>query len=95
MNLVELNKADRLGLPPGPLRAWITFFKHWQNVVTDTEVALRALAETIAWVVGYQGELRFDLSKLDGPPRKWLDVSRLSALGWRARYPHHHNAIRL
>ena len=31
MNLVELTKADRLGLPPGPLRAWITFFKHWQE----------------------------------------------------------------
>lgn len=31
MNLIELNKADRLGLPPGPLSAWITFFKHWQD----------------------------------------------------------------
>ncbi len=34
MNLVELNKADRLGLPPGALRAWITFFKHWQEELT-------------------------------------------------------------
>lgn len=34
MNLVELNKADRLGLSPGPLRAWITFFKHWQEDLT-------------------------------------------------------------
>jgi predicted transposase/invertase (TIGR01784 family) len=34
MNLIELNKADRLGLPPGPLRAWITFFKHWQEELT-------------------------------------------------------------
>ncbi|MCG5517405.1 MULTISPECIES: Rpn family recombination-promoting nuclease/putative transposase [unclassified Ectothiorhodospira] len=31
MNLIELNKADRLGLPEGPLRAWITFFKHWRE----------------------------------------------------------------
>ena len=31
MNLVELRKADRLGLTSGPLRAWITFFKHWQE----------------------------------------------------------------
>jgi predicted transposase/invertase (TIGR01784 family) len=38
MNLVELNKADRLGLPPGPLRAWITFFKHWQEELTMATV---------------------------------------------------------
>ena len=34
MNLVELTKADRLGLTSGPLRAWITFFKHWQEELT-------------------------------------------------------------
>jgi predicted transposase/invertase (TIGR01784 family) len=38
MNLIELNKADRLGLPPGPLRAWITFFKHWQDEITMATV---------------------------------------------------------
>jgi len=39
MNLVELNKADRLGLEPGPLSAWITFFKHWQEELTMANVA--------------------------------------------------------
>jgi len=39
MNLIELTKADRLGLPPGPLRAWITFFKHWQEELTMATVA--------------------------------------------------------
>ncbi|MCG5504568.1 Rpn family recombination-promoting nuclease/putative transposase [Ectothiorhodospira variabilis] len=39
MNLIELNKADRLGLPEGPLRAWITFFKHWQEELTMAKVA--------------------------------------------------------
>lgn len=39
MNLIELNKADRLGLPPGPLLAWITFFKHWQEEVTMANIA--------------------------------------------------------
>jgi predicted transposase/invertase (TIGR01784 family) len=34
MNLVELTKADRLGLSPGPLHAWIAFFKHWQEELT-------------------------------------------------------------
>ena len=54
------------------------------NVGTGVDVTIRALAETIAGVTGYQGALRFDPSKPDGPPRKLLDVSRLSALGWRA-----------
>ena len=39
MNLIELNKADRLGLPEGPLRAWITFFKHWQEELTMANIA--------------------------------------------------------
>jgi len=39
MNLIELNKADRLGLAPGPLSAWITFFKHWQEALTMANVA--------------------------------------------------------
>jgi predicted transposase/invertase (TIGR01784 family) len=34
LNLIELNKADRLGLPASPLRTWITFFKHWQEEFT-------------------------------------------------------------
>jgi predicted transposase/invertase (TIGR01784 family) len=38
MNLIELNKADRLGLPDGPIRAWITFFKHWQEELTMADV---------------------------------------------------------
>ncbi|MBK1618594.1 hypothetical protein CKO42_09110 [Lamprobacter modestohalophilus] len=39
MNLIELSKADRLGLAPGPLRAWVTFFKHWQEELTMATVA--------------------------------------------------------
>jgi len=39
MNLIELKKADRLGLPAGPLRAWITFFKHWQEEMTMATVS--------------------------------------------------------
>ena len=39
MNLIELNKADRLGLSPEPLRAWITFFKHWREELTMATVA--------------------------------------------------------
>jgi nucleoside-diphosphate-sugar epimerase len=45
------------------------------------------LAELIADVVGFRGELRFDTSKPDGTPRKLLDVSRIMALGWRPTTP--------
>jgi GDP-L-fucose synthase len=55
------------------------------NVGTGTDVTIRELAETIADVVGWDGELRFDLSMPDGTPRKLLDVSKLAALGWQAR----------
>ncbi|MEJ2034277.1 MAG: NAD-dependent epimerase/dehydratase family protein, partial [Deltaproteobacteria bacterium] len=54
------------------------------NVGTGTDVTIRELAEIVRDVVGFSGELRFDTSKPDGTLRKLLDVSRLSALGWRA-----------
>ncbi|EPC03718.1 GDP-L-fucose synthase [Litchfieldella anticariensis FP35 = DSM 16096] len=54
------------------------------NVGTGVDCTIRELAETVAKVVGYQGEVAFDTSKPDGTPRKLLDVSRLTALGWQA-----------
>lgn len=54
------------------------------NVGTGVDCTIRELAETIAKVTGYTGDLIFDSSKPDGTPRKLMDVSRLSALGWRA-----------
>jgi GDP-L-fucose synthase len=57
------------------------------NVGVGADVSIRELAELIRDAVGYQGELRFDAGKPDGTPRKLLDVSRLSALGWQARTP--------
>lgn len=54
------------------------------NVGTGVDVTIRALAEQIAAVVGYEGQLTFDASKPDGTPRKLLDVSLLRALGWSA-----------
>ena len=55
------------------------------NVGTGQDVTIRELAETIARVTGFGGELVFDPGKPDGTPRKLLDVSRLKALGWEAR----------
>jgi GDP-L-fucose synthase len=57
------------------------------NVGVGEDVSIRELAELVRDVVGYRGELIFDASKPDGTPRKLLDVSRLTALGWRATTP--------
>jgi GDP-L-fucose synthase len=53
------------------------------NVGNGQDQTIRELAELIAKVVGFDGVLRFDPSKPDGTPRKLLDTSRLSSLGWR------------
>ena len=55
------------------------------NVGTGVDVTIRELAEQVAAVVGFDGQLTFDASKPDGTPRKLLDVSLLAQLGWRAR----------
>ena len=54
------------------------------NIGTGQDVTIRELAETIAGVVGYEGEYRYDTTMPDGTPRKLLDVSRLRELGWTA-----------
>lgn len=54
------------------------------NVGTGTDVTIAEIAGLISEVVGYQGRVAFDAGKPDGAPRKWLDVSRLSNMGWRS-----------
>ncbi len=55
------------------------------NIGMGEDISIRELAELIARVVGFEGELVFDISKPDGTPRKLLDVSRLKNLGWQAK----------
>ena len=57
------------------------------NVGTGVDLTIRALAEQIAAVVGFNGDLLWDTSKPDGTPKKQLDVSRLRAMGWSASIP--------
>ncbi len=54
------------------------------NVGTGVDCTIRELAEKVAKVTGFGGRLTFDASKPDGTPRKLLDVTRLTALGWQA-----------
>lgn len=57
------------------------------NVGTGEDLPIAELAETIAKVVGYYGDIRWDESKPDGTPRKLLDIERMSNMGWHARVP--------
>ena len=52
------------------------------NVGTGKDLSIKALAETIKGIVGYQGEIVWDSSKPDGTPRKLMDVEKLTKLGW-------------
>jgi GDP-L-fucose synthase len=55
------------------------------NVGCGDDITIRNLAETIARIIGYKGDIAFDLSKPDGTPRKLMDSARLNALGWQAK----------
>ena len=55
------------------------------NIGTGQDVTIRELAETVMDVVGFQGDIVFDATKPDGTPRKLMDVSRLTGLGWTAK----------
>jgi GDP-L-fucose synthase len=55
------------------------------NVGSGSDVTIAEVAKTIAQTVGYAGQIEFDTSKPDGAPRKWMDSSRLNALGWQAK----------
>jgi nucleoside-diphosphate-sugar epimerase len=55
------------------------------NVGTGADISIRELAGIVAEVTGFSGAILTDPSKPDGAPRKLLDVSRLTSLGWHAR----------
>ena len=52
------------------------------NVGSGKDITIKELAEIMKEVVGFEGELFFDTTKPDGAPRKLIDVSRLSSMGW-------------
>ena len=86
--LREFMHVDDLG------EACVFAMERWQpepedppflNVGTGVDLTIRELAEAVAEATGFRGEILWDTSKPDGTPKKQLDVSRLAALGWRAR----------
>ena len=56
------------------------------NIGAGRDCTIRELAELIAETVGYQGSIAFDSSKPDGAPRKLLDISKMSRMGWSPQY---------
>jgi GDP-L-fucose synthase len=82
----EFLAADDLG------DACIFVMKHYSgegflNIGTGKEVSIGEFAGLVAEIVAYRGKLVFDTSRPDGPPRKLLDVSKITALGWTAKTP--------
>jgi GDP-L-fucose synthase len=72
--------------------ACVFVMKHYSddeflNVGTGEDMTIAEFAWLVAEIVGYAGKLLFDTSRHDGTPQKLLDVSKLSALGWRAKTP--------
>jgi GDP-L-fucose synthase len=82
--LREFLHADDLG------EACIFLMKNYSgethvNIGTGSDLSIAELAQLVKKIVGYNGEIRHDLSKPDGTPRKLLDVGKLHALGWKHR----------
>jgi GDP-L-fucose synthase len=55
------------------------------NVGTGKDISIKELAELVKSIVGFEGKIDWDSSKPDGTPRKLLDVSRMTALGWKPK----------
>ncbi|MBO8223303.1 GDP-fucose synthetase [Prochlorococcus marinus str. XMU1401] len=78
--LVALKEWDPSlkGAPKQVDKSMLTYL----NVGVGKDISIKELANLIANVVGYRGEIRWDLTKKDGTPRKLLDISRIKKLGW-------------
>ena len=55
------------------------------NIGTGKDLTIKNFAETMAKIIGYAGKLVFDNSKLEGTPRKLLDIAKANSLGWKSK----------
>jgi GDP-L-fucose synthase len=79
IHVMELN-VDVIKLHTQPMLSHI-------NIGTGVDCSIKELAQLVASVVGFEGEIRFDDSKPDGTPQKLLDVALLKSLGWEYHIP--------
>jgi GDP-L-fucose synthase len=75
-----------MNLPLATYQASTTPMCSHINVGFGSDVTIAELAHAISEAVGYEGQVTFDATKPDGAPRKWMDSSRLNALGWQAHF---------
>jgi GDP-L-fucose synthase len=76
--MMSLDQAQVAQALPNPMLSHV-------NVGAGVDYSIKEVAEIVKAAVGFEGELAFDASKPDGTPRKWLDVSKMSELGWQAK----------
>ena len=74
-----------MNLPKAIYETHTTPMQSHINVGSGSDVTIAEVAQAIAQTVGFKGQIEFDTSKPDGAPRKWMDSSRLNALGWQAK----------
>ena len=74
-----------MNLPDAAFDTLLATYPPLVNVGCGADLTIRELTELVKQVVGFEGEVVWDTTKPDGTPRKLLDVSRLSALGWKQR----------
>jgi GDP-L-fucose synthase len=72
--------------------ACVFVMKHYSgegflNIGTGEDISIGEFAKVVSDTVGYPGSIQFDTARPDGPPRKLLDVSKINALGWKAKIP--------
>jgi len=75
--------VDIAQLPREKINAVTTRANPQINIGSGTEITIRTLAENLARILGYKGNLVFDRTRTDGTPRKLLDISRARELGWQ------------
>ena len=75
VHIMNLPHAELIAVVPNPMCSHV-------NLGTGRDVTIAELSNTMAKVVGFEGDVEFDTSKPDGTPRKLMDVSRLNSLGW-------------
>jgi GDP-L-fucose synthase len=78
--------VNLLGLPDTTYKDLVTNLQPCLiNIGTGRDITIRELAELVKEIVGYAGRIVFDTDKPDGTPQKLLDISRMNALGWKAK----------
>ena len=80
-----MEKLDQLFGEPAPRE--FTASNHLINIGYGEDTTIRALAEEVAGIVGFDGPLDWDATKPDGAPRKLLDSKKINSIGWLPSTP--------